>query len=82
MSLSSRERMLAAIAGSEPDHVPCAFMLFFNLYERCRSEAEYVEKDGAKVLAAGRGLWGGVSRPRSGPCLRPWPGTAVCPPGG
>lgn len=44
MSLSSRERMLAAIGGSEADHVPCAFMLFFNLYERCRSEAEYVEK--------------------------------------
>ena len=36
--------MLAAIAGERPDHIPCSFMLFFNLYERCRTDAEYVEK--------------------------------------
>lgn len=42
--MTSRERMLAAIEYRDADHVPCSFMLFFNLYERCRSDAEFVEK--------------------------------------
>jgi len=42
--MTSRERMLAAIEYRGADHVPCSFMLFFNLYERCRSDAEFVEK--------------------------------------
>jgi enhancing lycopene biosynthesis protein 2 len=42
--MRSRERLLAAIAGERPDHVPCSFMLFFSLYERCSSDAEFVER--------------------------------------
>ncbi len=42
--MTSRERMLAAISGEQVDHVPCSFMLFYNLYESCRTESEYVEK--------------------------------------
>ena len=32
--LSSRERMLAALACRQPDHIPCSFMLFRALHER------------------------------------------------
>ena len=42
--MTSRERMLAALEGREADHTPCSFMLFFNLYERCRSDKEFVER--------------------------------------
>ena len=42
--MRSRERLLAAIAGELPDYAPCSFMLFFSLYERCASDAEFVEK--------------------------------------
>jgi len=42
--MRSRERLMAAIAGERPDHAPCSFMLFFSLYERCSSDAEFVEK--------------------------------------
>jgi len=42
--VSSRERLLEAIGGGTPDHVPCSFMLFFNLYERCGTYTEFVER--------------------------------------
>jgi len=42
--MTSRERMLAAIGYRDADYIPCSFMLFFNLYDRCRSDAEFVEK--------------------------------------
>jgi len=42
--MSSRERMLAALEYRGADYIPCSFMLFFNLYERCRSDAEFVER--------------------------------------
>ncbi|KPJ86819.1 MAG: hypothetical protein AMS17_10850 [Spirochaetes bacterium DG_61] len=42
--MTSRERMRAAINGQETDYTPCSFMLFFNLYERCRNEEEYLRK--------------------------------------
>jgi len=36
--------MLTALAGGIPDYTPCSFMLFFILFERCASDAEFVEK--------------------------------------
>jgi hypothetical protein len=42
--MRSCERLLAAISGGRPDHVPCSFMLFFSLYERCSNDAEFVER--------------------------------------
>ncbi len=42
--VTSRERMLAAIRCEQVDYIPCSFMLFYNLYENCRTESEYVEK--------------------------------------
>jgi uroporphyrinogen-III decarboxylase len=44
ISMTSRERMLAAIEYRDLDYTPCSFMLFFNLYERCRTDREFVEK--------------------------------------
>jgi hypothetical protein len=41
--LSSRERMLAAINCQVPDYVPCSFMIFRALQNRCRDQAEFVE---------------------------------------
>ncbi len=42
--MTSRERMLYNIAGKQADHIPCSFMLFFNLYEQCGNDTEYVER--------------------------------------
>jgi uroporphyrinogen-III decarboxylase len=42
--VNSRERLLTALDGGKPDHVPCSFMLFFNLYERCGTYTEFVER--------------------------------------
>jgi uroporphyrinogen-III decarboxylase len=42
--MTSRERMLATIEYRDADYVPCSFMLFYNLYNHCRSDVEYVEK--------------------------------------
>jgi len=38
--MTSRERMLAAMEYRETDYIPCCFMLFFNVYSKCRSERE------------------------------------------
>ncbi len=50
--MTSRERMLAAIAGEKPDHTPCSFMLFLSLARQCRTDAEYVERQVAMGLDA------------------------------
>ena len=42
--MNSKERMLAALNYSEVDYIPCSFMLFFNLYEKCNTEDEYIEE--------------------------------------
>ncbi len=42
--MTSRERMLAAIGCETVDHTPCSFMLFNNLYDKCRTESDYAEK--------------------------------------
>ncbi len=36
--------MLAVLNNRIPDYTPCSFMLFSNLYEKCSTEREYVEK--------------------------------------
>ena len=43
--MSSRERMLAALDSKEPDYVPCSFMIFTALRERCSDEFEFVERE-------------------------------------
>jgi len=50
--MTSRERMLAAIAGDTPDHVPCSFMLYRSLMEQCGTDAELVERQVAMGLDA------------------------------
>lgn len=50
--MPSRERMLAAIASREPDHVPCSFMIFHALRERCRDQFQFVERQLAVGLDA------------------------------
>ena len=42
--LSSRDRMLEAIACREPDHVPCCFMIFSTLGSQCKNQFEFVER--------------------------------------
>jgi hypothetical protein len=36
--------MLTAIEGGVPDYTPCSFMLFYILYEACKTDAEFVER--------------------------------------
>jgi uroporphyrinogen-III decarboxylase len=43
-AMSSRQRMLAALDRREPDRTPCSFMLYKGLKDRCRSYAEFVER--------------------------------------
>jgi len=43
-SMSSRERMLAALGHQPVDYVPCAFMLYGALKSRCASYAEFIER--------------------------------------
>ncbi|MFQ6099326.1 MAG: uroporphyrinogen decarboxylase family protein, partial [Armatimonadota bacterium] len=43
-AMTSRERMLTAIDGGQPDHVPCAFMIFAALRDRCGSHGEFVQR--------------------------------------
>ncbi len=43
-SLSSRERMLAALECRAPDYVPCCFSAFQILQHKCRDQFEYVER--------------------------------------
>lgn len=42
--MTSKERMLTVLNGGKPDHTPCCFFLFSNLYLRSRTEQEFVEK--------------------------------------
>jgi hypothetical protein len=51
-TMSSRERMLAAMSCGPVDHVPCSFMIFFNLRDRCATPTEYVERQLAMDLDA------------------------------
>ena len=43
--MNSRERILSAIENKPVDYVPCSFMLFFNLYNTCKSELEYITRE-------------------------------------
>ena len=43
--MNSRERWLSAIENKPVDYVPCSFMLFFNLYNTCKSELEYITQE-------------------------------------
>ena len=42
--MDSRARMLTALEGDIPDYVPCSFMLFYALYDKCRTDEEFVEE--------------------------------------
>ena len=42
--LSSRERMLQALRRKEPDYVPCSFMIFAALQQRCKDQFEFVSR--------------------------------------
>jgi hypothetical protein len=50
--MSSRQRMLAALSCQQPDHIPCSFMLYNALKERCSSYTEFVERQVAMGLDA------------------------------
>lgn len=43
--MNSRERFMAVLNHQSVDAIPCSFMLFFNLYNQCRSELEYISKE-------------------------------------
>lgn len=43
--MNSRERMITALSGGVPDYTPCSFMLFFILYEQCKTEREFIERE-------------------------------------
>ena len=41
-TMTSRERMLAAIENRDVDYVPCSFMIFAALRSRCESDEQFV----------------------------------------
>lgn len=43
-SMSSKERILAAINFQETDYIPCSFMIFTALRSQCRDEYDFVER--------------------------------------
>jgi hypothetical protein len=43
--MNSKERMLSVLEGNKADHIPCSFMLFYNLYDDCKSELEYITRE-------------------------------------
>lgn len=43
-SLSSKERMLTVLNFQEPDYVPCCFMIFRALRDKCKDEMEFIER--------------------------------------
>ena len=49
---SSRERLLAALEGRQPDHTPCSFMLYGGLKSHCANYAEFIEQQVALGLDA------------------------------
>jgi hypothetical protein len=54
--MTSRERMLTALSGGEPDHVPCAFMIFAALRNRCSTYREFIHRQLEMGLDAFVGL--------------------------
>ncbi len=42
--LTSRERMLATLESRESDYVPCSFMIFTALRERCKDPLEFIDR--------------------------------------
>ena len=51
-SMTSRERMLAALSCAEVDYTPCSFMIFAALRARCSSDEEFVRREVAMGLDA------------------------------
>jgi len=45
MVITSRERILNTLEYEEIEYIPCSFMLFFNLYEKCHSQKESIERE-------------------------------------
>ena len=43
--MNARERFLAVLNHQPVDYIPCSFMLFYNLYNRCKSELEYITRE-------------------------------------
>ena len=43
-TMSSRQRLMAALSGGEPDHVPLSFMIFGALRNRCRDPFDFFER--------------------------------------
>jgi len=41
---SSRERMLTALENEESNYIPCCFMIFTALGEKCRDQFEFIER--------------------------------------
>ncbi|HLC03894.1 MAG TPA: uroporphyrinogen decarboxylase family protein [Anaerolineales bacterium] len=50
--MSSRARMLAALANAEPDHTPCSFMMYGALKSISRDYEEYIDRQVAMGLDA------------------------------
>ena len=44
MTMTSRQRMMAALSCQKPDYVPCSFMLFNGLKSTCKDYEEFIEK--------------------------------------
>jgi uroporphyrinogen-III decarboxylase len=44
MPMTSRQRLLSALEGHTPDHVPCSFMLFNGIKPECHNYIEFIQR--------------------------------------
>ena len=50
--MTSRERLLAALNCQQPDHTPCAFMMYKGLKNQCSDYRQFLEAQMAAVRRA------------------------------
>ncbi|GAH47201.1 unnamed protein product [marine sediment metagenome] len=41
---NSREKMLIALENKESNYIPCSFMIFSALAEKCKDQFEFIER--------------------------------------
>ena len=44
MAMSSRERLISALTHQNPDHTPCAFMLYGALHKSSRDYLDFIDR--------------------------------------
>lgn len=45
MDMTTKERMLNTLECKDIDYIPCSFMLFYNLCEKCTTQEQFIEEE-------------------------------------